>query len=343
MPVPDQRDPEITRDVLTRWLDERLPGARVEELQTPATSGFSAETLIFSAGGRDFVAKVAPTGYQIFPEPRFEEQYRVLGALRGRGLNVPEVFWYEPDTSLLGAPFFVMGAVEGRAPSDNPPYHQAGWVTEIAPEDRALLWNNGLDAMASVHAQPVAGLEFVDQTGHGPTGLTQRLNYYEHYFRWAYEGKVPLAETALAWLRDNQPAETRPPSLLWGDSRIGNLLFADDFSVSGILDWEMVTLGQPEEDLSWYLYLDRHHSDCLDLPRLPGFPTPEETVERYGRMLGRPMEHTKYYEVLSGLKFTAVMARIGQLFISYELVGPDDPFPHTNTATKLLGKVMEEL
>jgi aminoglycoside phosphotransferase (APT) family kinase protein len=342
MPVPDQRDPEVTRAVLTRWLADRLPGAEVEELQTPAASGFSAETLIFTAAGRRFVAKVAPTGYQIFPEPRFEEQYRALKLLRERGVKVPEVHWFEDDTSLLGAPFFVMTAIGGAAPGDMPPYHQEGWVTEISPAERAALWDNGLQAMATIHRQPVAGFEFVDQTSYGPTGLTQRLNYYESYLHWAYAGKVGLAERALEWLRAHQPVETGEPELLWGDSRIGNMLF-EGGEVQAVLDWEMVTLGRAEEDLAWYLYLDRHHSECLNVPRLEGFPPRADTIARYSELLGRPLLNMDYYEVLSGLKFAVVMARIGQLFISYELVGPDDPFPHTNTATALLARVLEDL
>ncbi|WP_158566953.1 phosphotransferase family protein [Actinomadura craniellae] len=342
MPIPDQRDPEVTRTVLNRWLAGRLPGAEVERLQTPATSGFSAETIMFSAGGRGFVAKVAPTNYQIFPEPRFEEQYRLLAELRRRGLPVPEVFWYEPDASLLGAPFLVMGAISGRAPSDMPPYHMEGWVTEISPAERSAMWDNGLVAMAAVHAQPVAGLEYVDQTGYGPTGLRQRLGYWDHYLHWAYAGKVPVAERALEWLRAHQPPEPHEPRLLWGDSRIGNILFVDG-AVAGVLDWEMATLGQPEEDLAWYLYLDRHHGEGVGAERLPGFPTARETVARYTGLLGRPLADLEYYEVLSGLKFAAVMARIGQLMISYGLVPADDPFPHTNTATRLLATVLEEL
>ncbi|ROO89912.1 aminoglycoside phosphotransferase (APT) family kinase protein [Actinocorallia herbida] len=342
MPVPDQRDPELTRAVLEGWLTGRLPDARVERLETPSTSGFSAETLLFTAGGADYVAKVAPTGYQIFPEPRFEEQYEVLRELRSRGLLVPEVFWYEPDASLLGAPFFVMAAYPGRAPSDMPTYHQEGWVTEIGPDERGALWDAGLRAMASIHHQDVKGLEYVDQTKYGPTGWVQRVAYWEHYLSWGYSGKVPVADRALEWLRANAPVEERPPGLLWGDSRIGNLLFVEG-EVTAILDWEMVTLGQPEEDLSWYLYLDRHHKEAVGSEGLPGFPTREETIARYAGLLGRDLDDLRPYDVLSGLKFAAVMARIGQLFIHYGLVGPDDPFPYDNTATRVLENVLDEL
>ncbi len=47
-----------------------------------------------------------------------------------------------------------------------------------------------------------------------------------------------------------------------------------------------------------------------------------------------------YYEILSAAKFAVVMARIGQLFISYELVPPDNDFPYNNTATQLLARLL---
>ncbi len=96
MPVPDQRDPELTRATLQAWLASRLtarPESPSTAVQTPASNGFSAETLMFEATWREpdgarrerLVAKVAPTGFQIFPEPRFAEQFRLLEILAGTG------------------------------------------------------------------------------------------------------------------------------------------------------------------------------------------------------------------------------------------------------------------
>ena len=352
MPVPDQRDPEITRTQLEGWLRGRLAGAtdvRVARAQTPSTNGFSAETLIFDAEWQadgaarrgSYVAKVAPTGYQIFPEPRFGEQYQLLQILAGAGVKVPDVHWYEPDQGLLGAPFYVMSRVGGQAPTDMPPYHTDGWVTEVSPEIRERMWWSGLEVLAQVHGLDVdgLGLGFVDQQQYGPTGLQQRLAYWRHYLSWAYEGGVPVADAALRWLEDNMPPEPDPPVLLWGDSRIGNILYHDG-EPTAVLDWEMATLGQPEEDLAWFLYLDRHHGEGCGVPRLPGFPSPEETIARYEQLAGRPMRHMDYYEVLSALKFTAVMARIGQLFVHYGLVPADSDFPYNNTASQLLAKTL---
>ncbi len=226
-------------------------------------------------------------------------------------------------------------------PSDMPPYHQAGWLTEVSPAERESIWWSGLAMLARVHALDVGrlGLSFVDQSQYGPTGLTQRLAYYEHYLSWAYDGSVPVAIAALAWLREHQPAETAAPVLLWGDSRIGNIIFSAGQAVA-VLDWEMATLGQPEEDLAWFLFLDRHHSEGVGAPRLAGFPDAAQTVIRYEQLTGRQLADMTYYEVLSAVKFAVVMARIGQLFINYELVPADNDFPYNNTATQLLAKIL---
>src|SRR5207248_7588479 len=118
----------------------------IGEITSPDSTGFSSETLMFDAtwhthGGevRDrLVARVAPTTYQVFLEPAFEEQYRVQRLLHDHteidaDVPLPPLHWYEPDVGILGAPFFVMGLVEGRIPTDTPPYHTGGWVTEVEP------------------------------------------------------------------------------------------------------------------------------------------------------------------------------------------------------------------
>ena len=61
----------------------------------------------------------------------------------------------------------------------------------------------------------------------------------------------------------------------------------DDHRCVAVLDWEMVTLGPWEQDLAWWLFLDRHHSEGLGVPRLEGFPSHRDTVAHYERLMGR--------------------------------------------------------
>ncbi|TDD14932.1 phosphotransferase family protein [Actinomadura sp. KC06] len=351
MPVPDQRDPEVTGRALTAWFGRHLPGVRIPHLETPQNSGFSSETLMFDAEWTDgdgaqrrepFVARVAPAGYQIFPEPRFEEQYRLMRILDERtGIPVPPIRWYEPSGDVLGAPFFVMGRVEGRVPTDMPPYHMGGWVTEAPPDERAAMWWSTLEILASLHRLDAddLGLGFLDQPAWGATGLDQRLAYYENYLHWAYKGPQKTALKALEWLKANRPDEPDDPAVLWGDARIGNVIFRSGVPAA-VLDWETAVLGAPEEDLAWFLFLDRHHSEGVGVPRLDGFPPHTDTVARYEELLGRPMRHLAYYEILSGFKFSVIMARIGQAMIDFGWIDETADFPYNNNCTQLLARIL---
>jgi aminoglycoside phosphotransferase (APT) family kinase protein len=352
MPVPDPRDPEATRAALTEWLrdESRLPGAEITTLETPEFSGFSSEILMIDVadGGTqcEFAVRIAPQHYQVFPDVRFEEQYRLMRILAERtDIPVPPIRWYEPDSTYLGAPFFVMERIAGRVPTDMPPYHTGGWVTEISPGERSAMWWSGLEILARLHRIDPATLDvgFLDQPEWGAPGLDQRLGFYEHYMNWAYPGPKPTAIRALEWLKANRPAEEHPPVLLWGDARIGNMIFGEGGVPMAVLDWEAATFGQPEEDLAWYLYLDRHHSEGVYAERLDGFPTGKETTGRYEGLLGRPMRDMQFYEVLSGFKFTVIMSRIGQAMIEWDWLEGDSDFPYNNNASRLLDTILEGL
>src|SRR5206468_38805 len=134
----------------------------------------------------------------------------------------------------------------------------------------------------------------------GRPGLDQQLDYYDDYYAWALDqspGRVknPIADAAFAWVRDNRPSGDEPLHLCWGDSRFGNQLFRD-FRCVAVLDWEMVTLGNPVQDLAWWIFLDRHFSEALGVPRLAGFPSYEATTERWQELTGLPADHLDFYQ-----------------------------------------------
>jgi aminoglycoside phosphotransferase (APT) family kinase protein len=356
MPTPWQRDLERDRERLAAWLATRMPDAselQVGELRTPQNSGFSNDTLLFEAtytrGGRihhdGLVARVQPTGFQVFPEYDMGLQFRTLELLAPTDVPVPRARWLEDrDASVLGAPFYVMDQVEGRVPPDNPPYHVTGWVTEIPPEERAALWWGGIDCMARIHRLDwrAAGFGFLDRPERGETALDQQLAYYADYFRWAADGREqPTAEAAFAWLAKSRPTG-EPTVLSWGDARIGNILFRGTAPVA-VLDWEMVGLGSPELDLAWQLFLDEHHSAGIGQPRLPGFPGPGETVERYEQQTGFRVRHLHYYQVFAGFRFAVVMMRIAQQCLAYGVMDEATAraFERNNTVTRLLARLLD--
>jgi aminoglycoside phosphotransferase (APT) family kinase protein len=352
VPIPQQRDPEVTRRQLTPWLASKMPGARdltITNLAPPALTGFSSDTLLFDLAWTEdgrmhqegFVIRIEPTACTVFPEYDIAQQFRVMQTLRAASdVPLPRIYWLEESPTVLGAPFFVMGKVAGRVPPDNPPYHAAGWMTEISPAERAALWWDGLDVLARIHRLDWQrlGLHSLDRTG--APGLDAQLDYYTRYLTWAARGRPqPVAEAAYAWLQRHKPVG-EPLGLCWGDARIGNMIFADG-RCRAVLDWEMATLGNPIQDLAWWLFLDRHHSEGIGLPRLDGLPGRDETVARYEELTGRPVAHLEYYEVFAAFRFAVIMCRLAQMLITFEALPPDSDMETNNIVTQLLAKMLD--
>ena len=355
MPIPQQRDPQETSRLLTQWLARKMPnasGLTVDNLTPPAATGFSNDTLLFDLSWREaggarregFVVRIKPSGYAIFPEYDLNQQYTVMKILGANtDVPVPKVYWYEDADSIFGAPFYLMNKIEGRIPGDNPPYHVGGWVTEISPDERRSLWLDGLDVMSRIHRLDwrKLGFDCLDQPRRGIRGLAQQIHYYEEYFAWAARGKAqPIAERAFEWIKAHLP-DDEPVALCWGDARIGNMIFKDG-KCQAVLDWEMVTLGNPEQDLAWWLFLDRHHSEGLMTERLPGFPSHAETVARYEELVGRRVHHLRFYEMFAGFRFAVIMMRVAQMMIAYDVLPPDSDLESNNIVTQLLEKMLAD-
>ena len=158
----------------------------------------------------------------------------------------------------------------------------------------------------------------------------------EEYYEWAARGRDnPVLEAAHSWLLANKPAR-EPEGLVWGDARIGNIIF-DGTRPAAVLDWEMVSAGSPERDVGWAIFLDRHHSEGIDTPRLAGFPSYEDTLAYYEERSGHRVANLHYYEVFAGWRFGIIMLRIAQQVVHYELATPEQgrELELNNTVTRL--------
>jgi aminoglycoside phosphotransferase (APT) family kinase protein len=356
MPTPWQRDLAKDARNLTEWLGPRLDGARdlrIADLRTPQSSGFSNDTLLFDLEYRrdgkavrePLVVRVQPTGYGVFPEYDMKLQFRTLELLAKTDVPVPRVYWLEQDDrDVLGAPFYVMAQVRGRVPSDNPPYHREGWMTEISESERAAIWLGGFDCMARIHQLDwrALGFGFLDRPELGDTPFDQQLAYYKRYLEWAARGlEQPIVEAGLEWVEKHRPDDDRI-ALSWGDSRIGNIIF-DGTRPAAVLDWEMVGLGSPEQDVAWQVFLDRHHSEGIGTARLPGFPSYEDTIAHYTRVSGFAVENLHFWQVFAGFRFGVIMIRLAQQLSEYGFMDRDAAraFEINNTVTRLLAGLLE--
>lgn len=347
-------DPQAIKDDLEAWLRKQLPGATdvaIDALDVPQASGLSNLTILFDASWvqdgalrtEQLVARVAPEGPAVFMQYDLGKEFRVMRALAEHTtVPVPRARWVEEDPSVLGAPFLIMDRAAGQIPSDDPPFTAGGWVLDLTDAQQAQLVDNSLRVLAGIHDADwrALGLDFL-LPADGGDPFDADLDLWERVFDWARDGDVnPTVEAGLRWLEEHRPDEDREPVLNWGDARVGNMMFGEDLTVNAVLDWEMVTLGQPDAELAWYLFLLRHHTEGIGAPMPPGFPSREQIIARYEELSGRAVPHVDYYEVWAAVRLAVLMHRAGNLMIEVGLLPPGAPMKLNNPASQLLAKLV---
>ena len=128
------------------------------------------------------------------------------------------------------------------------------------------------------------------------------------YVEWSSGGDpLPALLQALDWCGRHVPAE-RPAVLLWGDVRLGNLVFDAERRVSSVLDWDLASLGPREMDLGWHFGLE-FMMEALFGGRLPGFPGAADSLDRYERRTGYEVRDLAWHEVFALTRALAINDR----------------------------------
>lgn len=324
--APETRELSVTAVTLAGWLQKRMPDAlklRVENLSYPQGAGRSHETILFdihwltgaAAHSRSCVVRIKPVRHTVFPDDLFDQQYKVMCLMRELGrVRVAAPLWFEADPSILGAPFFVMERVRGRVAVSFPPYAETGWVREAAPAQRARMWENGVRQLAAVQSTPLDMADFLRGPAHAPSGLAQEWDKYVRFVEWVSRDRPwPVFRRALERLQANWPAN-QPPGLVWGDARLGNMMFNDEFEVVAVMDWEQPSLGGALNDLAWWLVIsEMMHGARPDRAHLAGMGTRADTIALWCEITGISAADIEWYEDFTRLKLSLTAARLGQL------------------------------
>lgn len=309
-------DTELTRG-FTDWCARHWPdaGYEIARLDRPNT-GWTNETLLVTlrdrhAGEQRVVVRLPPA-VPTWPVYDLAAQARLLEVLAPEAVPVPELVAYEPDDRWIGAPFLVMAHAVGRPGAEAPALDE--WVTGSTPELQRALHEGFLAALAAIHAVDWRASGLVGVLRGSERFLADEVAWWVDYVEWAGDGSPTraLAEAA-AWCASTAPVDAQPPaSLCWGDARVGNVMFAEDRSVTTVLDWELATIGPAEMDLAWYLALDELTTRFVKRT-VPGFLARAEFVARYEAALGRAVVDLEWHEIFALVRSTAINDRQARL------------------------------
>ncbi|HEX3706582.1 MAG TPA: phosphotransferase family protein [Mycobacteriales bacterium] len=204
------------------------------------------------------------------------------------GVPMPDVLAAAADSAELGAPYVVMRRIAGET---------------IA---RKILRD---DAYADVRPQLAAQCGEILGNLHqmDPAALPQMSDGYALDALRAVltdSGVLsPMLELAMRWLEQHRPPPTRT-TVVHGDFRNGNLVVGPD-GVRAVLDWELVHLGDPMEDLGWLCTRAWRFGGA---PPVGGFGEYDDLVAAYEKRSGVAVDRDvlRWWELLGTVKWGVI-------------------------------------
>jgi len=169
--------------------------------------------------------------------------------------------------------------------------HFDGALPEVPRRERRRVYETMIDTLAALHKIDYAALGLED-FGRPGNYFTRQVGRWTTQYRAAQTEEIAEVERLIDWLPRTVPLQTAT-SIIHGDYRIDNLIFAPDYrQVRAVIDWELATIGDPIADfaylaMNWALPRDgRAGLAGIDLDR-EGIPTLDEAVQRYCTLTGR--------------------------------------------------------
>jgi aminoglycoside phosphotransferase (APT) family kinase protein len=347
--APNVRDLGTLERTLHNWLQAKMPQAKDLHLANfayPRGAGLSHETILFDAQWTEnsreqsegMVIRIKPSSHTVYQDDMFEEQFRIMEAVHRQGrVPIAAPLWFEDDNSLVGAPFFVMKKKTGNVPVSFPPYAREGWLMDLSSDERHKIWRNGVTALGNIQRLPLAEVGFLDPANSFPDGFEQEWDRWHRYAEWAKAGRsYPFLDKVWSLLSESRP-KTRQPGVVWGDARIGNMMFGKDCSVVAVMDWEQTSLGGALHDLAWWTFLGRLETSSQGLPTPAGFGTREDTIALWQEVTGIDASEIEWYERFVGFKTACLAVRTLELRdMNRPGMSPTDN-PSTRALTEMFG------
>jgi aminoglycoside phosphotransferase (APT) family kinase protein len=297
----------VDHERLASHLREHLGGRFAEFGMRRLGEGQSCLTFLLEGDGWQVVLRRPPRGE--LPPTAFDvaREFRVMSALADCDCDVPVprplLLCVDPD--VLGAPFYVMEAVDGDVLRLSLP-------DGLGVAARARLSSNLVSTLARLHA---VDWEAVGLEGFGtPAAYAERqVTRVEKLWERARFRDIPEVDEARDWLAANMPGDS-PAAIVHGDYKLDNVIVSlADASVEAVVDWELSTIGDPLADLGWLLYFWLDRIEEAAWPGMPavmtsdGFLRREQLVDVYAEQRPVDRDRVRWYAALAGCKVAVMM------------------------------------
>ncbi|MEM8853683.1 MAG: phosphotransferase family protein [Pseudomonadota bacterium] len=230
-------------DAIAAWLGERVEGFGGPMQVRQFAGGQSNPTFLLTTPGGRFVLRRKPPGELLKSAHAVDREFAVQEALAGSDVPVAPMRILCEDESVIGTAFYVMDHVPGRN-FDDPR------LPGLTSDERAAIYDEMGRVLAAIHTVDVdrAGLSDYGRAG---DYFARQIGRWTRQYRASASAPSRDMDRLIAWLEAHQPPDDGRRTLVHGDFRIDNLLFAEEGpQCVAVLDWELSTLGHPLADLA---------------------------------------------------------------------------------------------
>lgn len=294
-------------DVVAKYMASQIDGFEglVSAQKTP--TGQSNPTFILTSSIGKFVLRCKPPGVLLKSAHSVDREFRVMSALADTNVPVPKMHFLCEDEDVIGSMFFVMEHIEGRNFVDPR-------IPDVNPVERRAMYdamNAGLAALHSVDIDAVGLSDF----GKPGNYFARQISRWSGQYRASETGVIQEMDELISWLESNTPEGDDKTTLVHGDWRIDNLLFAPQGpELVAVLDWELSTLGHPLADLGaqlmqWAMPVGPEGRGLEGVDRKTlGIPEDTEYVELYAKRAGMAqVPKTGFYIAFSFFRMAAIL------------------------------------
>lgn len=313
----------VELDNVSAWMATHVAGFAGPMTATKFDVGQSNPTYRLDSPSGSYVLRRKPPGVLLKSAHAVDREFKVQKALAGSDVPVPRMLALCEDETVLGTQFYVMEHIVGRNLVDPS-------MPDTTPRERTAVINEMSRVLAAIHS---VDLVAVGLTEYGPPGhyFERQLGRWSKQYRASETENLPVMEQLITWLTKNMPADDGQRTLVHGDYRIDNMLFAmDSPKCLAVLDWELSTLGHPYADLAgvimqWQLPPGGEGRGLAGIDRAKtGLPSDAAFIADYCQRRGVPeIENFGFYLAFAFFRMAAILQGVKKRALDGNAANPE--------------------
>jgi len=305
------------------WYDAQRPGEIQGELRGSLIAGGKSNlTYAVTDGTSDWIVRRPPLGHVQATAHDMGREFTAMSALAGTDVPVPRMYARCTDPDILGAEFYVMEKVEGRA------YRRASELEALGADRTTAIAGRLVDVLARLHAVDPAAVG-LGEFGRPDGFLERQVRRWGRQLEGSKTREHPDADELhrLLTQRVEQVAgDASAVGIVHGDYRLDNCLVGDEDEIHAVVDWEMATLGDTRTDVALMLVYETLGASAAgdlvsDVAKASGWPGNEQQLAAYTSASGREPGDMGFHLALAYFKLAVILEGIHYRFLQGQTVG----------------------